>query len=142
MPLRGSLGRHYIGRGGVGGKEMPHQRSASSSYVHRRIKPTQNRRRDTLLGFQGGAGGRLQKAAAIEQNRAPTGPRLGPTDPTFFPLRLSFLRVSSRPFLSLMTMFFVVDEFHGKYALESLISAFLKFKLENIEYAKLMEIVR
>jgi len=41
-----------------------------------------------------------------------------------------------------MTMFFVVDEFHGKYALESLISAFLKFKLENIEYAKLMEIVR
>ena len=39
-------------------------------------------------------------------------------------------------------MSFAVDEFHGKYALESLFLAFLKFTLENIEYAKLMEIVR
>jgi len=39
-------------------------------------------------------------------------------------------------------IFFVADKFLGNYALESLFSAFLKFTLENIEYAKLVEIVR
>jgi len=33
----------------------------------------------------------------------------------------------------------VADKFCGKYALESLILAFLEMTLENIEYAKLME---
>ena len=68
-------------------------------------------------------GRRLQKAAGIGRSRALTGPRVGPTGPTFSPLRLSFLRVSSRPFLSLLVMFFGADEFCGKYALESLFLA-------------------
>ena len=37
-------------------------------------------------------------------------------------------------------MFLVVDKFRVHFALESLFSAFLKFSLENTEYAKLMEI--
>jgi len=77
-----------------------------------------------LLGFQGGVGGRLQKAVAIGQTRAPTGPKLGLACPTFPPPQLSFLRVSSRPFLSLLVMFSGVDKFDGKYALESLFLAF------------------
>ena len=52
-----------------------------------------------------------------------TGPRVGLAGPIFSPPRLSFLRVSSRPFLSLLVMFSVADEFRGKYALESLFSA-------------------
>jgi len=95
-----------------------------------------------LLGFQGGVGGRLQKAVARNARRALAGARVGPAGPTFSPLRVLFLRVSCRPFLSLMTMFSVTDKFCGNYALESLFSVFLKFTLENTEYAKLVEIVR
>ena len=78
---------------------------------------------DTLLGFQGCIGGRLQKAAGNDQNRAPTSPRVGPAGSTFPLPRLSFLRVFSRPFLSLVTIFSAADEFRGKYALESLFLA-------------------
>ena len=46
------------------------------------------------------------------------------------------------PFQSLMTIFSIVDKFRGNYALESLFLAFLKFTLENTEYAKLVEIIR
>ena len=62
-------------------------------------------------------------AAAIRQTRAPTGPRVGPAGHMFPPPWLSFLRVSSRPFVSLFVMFSSADEFCGKYALESLFSA-------------------
>jgi len=87
-------------------------------------------------------GGRLQKAVARNPREALTGARVGPTGPTFSPLRVSFLRVTSRPFLSLMMIFSIADKFCCNYALESLFSTFLKFTLENTEYAKLVEIVR
>jgi len=81
---------------------------------------------DTLLGFHGCMGGRLKKAVGFRRNRAPTGSRVGPVGPTFPPPRLSFLRVSSRPFLSLLVIFSDADEFCGKYALESLFLALYK----------------
>ena len=37
-------------------------------------------------------------------------------------------------------IFSVAGNFRGNYALESFISAFLKFTLENTEYAKLMKL--
>jgi len=99
----------------------------------------QNRRRDTLLGFQGCVGGRLQKAADIEQSRAPTDPRVGLAGrpgPMFPPPRLSFLRVSSRPFLSLLVMFSGTDEFRGKYALESLFLALCEINPKKYRICK------
>ena len=50
--LEGS-GRPYIGRGGVGGKEMPRHRSASPFVVHHQIKPTSIGRCRSYLGRQG-----------------------------------------------------------------------------------------
>ena len=67
---------------------------------------------------------------------------VGPAGPTYRPTGPPLLRVSSPSFLSLSVMFLVADKFHVYSALESLFSAFLKFTLENIEYAKLVEIVK
>jgi hypothetical protein len=71
-------------------------------------------------------GGRLQKAVGFRQNKASTGPSVEPVGPTFPPPWLSILQVSSTPFLSLLVIFSGADEFHGKYALESLFSALCK----------------
>ena len=51
------------------------------------------------------------------------------------------LRVSSRVFPRHIRDVFRGDKFRVYFALESLFSAFMKFTLENIEYAKLVEIV-
>ena len=74
-------------------------------------------------------GGRLQKVAGIERNRAPTGP-------TFPPPQLSFIRVSSRLFLSLLVMFSIADWFRGKYALESLFLALYEINPKKYRICK------
>ena len=73
---------------------------------------------------------------------APTGAMVGLAGPIWLSLGPPLLRVPSRSFLSLPATFPVVDKFCVYFALESLFSAFLKFNLENTEYAKLMKIVR
>ena len=72
----------------------------------------------------------------------PASARVGPASPTWQPPGPPLLRVHSRSFLSLLATFPIADMFRVYFALESLLSAFLKFSLENTEYTKLVEIVR
>ena len=94
-----------------------------------------------MPGFHGCVGGRLQKAVEIGRNMALTGPRVGPAGPTFPPPWLSFHRVSSITFLSLLVIFSGVDELRGKYALESLFSALCKINPRRHKICKLVDIV-
>jgi len=72
---------------------------------------------------------------------ASAGARVGPASPTWKPPGPPLRRVPSRSFLSLPATFPVADKFRVYFAFESLFLAFLKFILENIEYAKLLEII-
>jgi len=86
-------------------------------------------------------GGSFRKSRVKTLKGAPADARVGPVGPTWQPPGFPLLRVSSRSFLSLPVMFPMADKFRVYSALESLFSAFVKFTLENTEYAKLIEIV-
>jgi len=85
---------------------------------------------------------KLPEAEGQNPKGEPFGAMVGPTGPTQQPPGPLLLQVSSRSFLSLPATFPMADKFRLYFALESLFLAFLKFTLENTEYAKLMKIVR
>ena len=70
---------------------------------------------------------------------APAGARVGPVGPTWRPLAPWLLPVSSGSFPRPDCDVAVADKFCVYFALESLFSSFLKFTLENTEYAKLVQ---
>jgi len=85
---------------------------------------------------------KLREEGGQNPKGVPAGAMVGLPSPTWQPPGPPLLWVSSPSFLSLPATFPVADKVRVYFAIESLFSGFLKFTLENTEYAKLMEIVR